>query len=254
MREVVVVCPQERDLHEIRTAGLEQSFGVSYAGPDLDAVDQSFDAVRFVEEYASIPWDGVVGTKDRSALLAALIAERRGLAGPSPSALLNCQHKPTSRLLQRDVVPEAVPTFAYLDGRCDEVPFSPPFFVKPAVGRLSENARRVDDLAELRAMREDGYPDRYAPIAELAGLAPASEHGPASLIEVNGRIASQFAPLVRALHGRSTYEALFQLACGEDPQWRPEHPDGVAVSYCLRTFEDAYVLRVPEPEEGLERS
>ncbi len=337
MREVVVVCPQERDLHEIRTAGLEQSFGVSYAGPDLDAVDQSFDAVRFVEEYASIPWDGVVGTKDRSALLAALIAERRELAGPSPSALLNCQHKPTSRLLQRDVVPEAVPSFAYLDGRCDEVPFSPPFFVKPAVGRLSENARRVDDLAELRAMREDGYPDRYAPIAELAGLAPASvhgflaeellqgeevtlegysyrgnvvtigvtdsdkypgtnsferfeypsrfgperlaelgalaesvlpalgfdngffnielfvpEHGPASLIEVNGRIASQFAPLVRALHGRSTYEALFQLACGEDPQWRPEHPDGVAVSYCLRTFEDAYVLRVPEPEEGLE--
>jgi biotin carboxylase len=337
MREVVVVCPQERDLREIRAAGLEQSFGVSYAGADLDAVDKPFDAATFVDEYASIPWDGVVATKDRSALLAALIAERAGLASPTPQALLNCQYKPASRLLQREAVPEAVPKFAYFEGPAAEVPFPFPFFVKPAVGRLSENARRVDELAQFRAMREDGYPDRYAPIALLAGLPPRAVHGflaeellegdevtlegysyngdvvtigvtdsvkysgtnsferfeypsrfgpdrhaelveladrlvpalgfdngffnielfvpergPVRLIEVNGRIASQFAPLVRALHGRSTYEALFRLACGEDPTWRPDTPEGVAISYCLRTFEDAYVQRVPEPEDGLE--
>ena len=337
MPEVVVLCPQNRDLHEIRAAGLEESFGVSCAGADLDAIDQPFDPALFVAEQSAFPWDGVVGTKDRSALLAAVIAERLGLSGPSPRALLNCQHKPTSRLLQRRAVPAAVPGFALLDGSAEAMPFPPPFFVKPVVGRLSENARRVETLDELRALREDGYPERYSAIAELVGLPPADVHGflaeellegeevtlegysyrgrvvtigvtdsakypgtnsferfeypsrlgpervaeltgiaervipvlgfddgffnvelfvpergPASLIEVNGRIASQFAPLVRALHGRSTYEALFRLACGDDPGWTSELPEGVAISYCLRTFQDAYVERTPEPDDGLE--
>jgi hypothetical protein len=72
------------------------------------------------------------------------------------------------------------------------------------------------------------------------------------IIEVNARIASQFAPLVQALHGRSTYDALFELACGEDPAWRTGRPDGVGVSYCMRVFDDAFVEAVPDPEEGLE--
>ena len=78
------------------------------------------------------------------------------------------------------------------------------------------------------------------------------EEGPAQIIEVNGRIASQFAPLVQGLHGRSTYDALFQLALGEDPDWEPGEPDGVAVSYVLRVFEDAFVEAVPDPEPDLE--
>jgi hypothetical protein len=337
MPDVVVVCPQGRDLHEIRAAGLERSFGVSYAGADLDAGEQPFEPARFVAELTAFPWDGVVGTKDRSALLAAVIAERLGLPGPTPRAVVNCQHKPTSRLLQRGAAPGSVPSFALLDGHVEALPFPPPLFVKPVVGRLSENARRVETLEELRSLREDGYPERYAAIADLAGVPPSDvhgflveellegqevtlegysyrgkvvtigvtdsvkypgtnsferfeypsrlgagrlaelselaervvpalgfddgffnvelfvpAHGPASLIEVNGRIASQFAPLVRALHGRSTYEALFLLACGDDPSWRSGQPDGVAISYCLRTFEDAYVQSTPGPEDGLE--
>jgi len=338
MHEILVVCPQERDIQEIRAAGLERSFRVRYAGADLDAVEEPFDPAAFVAEHAAVPTDGVVGTKDRSALLAALVAERRGLPSPSPRALLSCQHKPTSRRLQREAVPEAVPGFALLNGRPPgDAPFAPPFFVKPVVGRLSENAQRIDVLAQLLELREEGYPGRYAAIARLAGLPPAAAHGflaeelldgievtlegyvrsrrvttigvtdslkypgtnsferfeypsrlpperqaelagiaervvpalgfddgffnvelfvtergPARLIEVNGRIASQFAPLVRAVHGRSTYEALFRLACGEDPRWRTGAPDGVAMSYCLRVFEDAFVEHVPEPEDGLE--
>ena len=76
--------------------------------------------------------------------------------------------------------------------------------------------------------------------------------GPATVIEVNGRIASQFAPLVQALHGRSTYDALFALATGRDPVWRAERPDGVAVSYVRRSFTDTFVESVPESEEGVE--
>jgi hypothetical protein len=78
------------------------------------------------------------------------------------------------------------------------------------------------------------------------------ERGPAQIIEVNGRIASQFAPLVKGLHRRSTYEALFELACGEDPSWQAGLPQGFAVSYVVRVFEDAFVEDVPDPEDGLE--
>jgi ATP-grasp domain len=337
MRQVLLVCPQERDFREIRAAGLDEEFGVLTAGSDLDALVDAFDPERFVAEHALLPVDGVVGTKDRSALLAALIAERRGLPGPAPQALLACQHKPTSRRLQRETAPEAVPRFALLGEPGLRPSFPPPFFVKPVVGRLSENARRIDSLDELDLLAEDGYPPRYARIASLAGLAADDAHGflaeellegaevalegyvsggrvttigvtdslkypgtnsfegfafpsalprkrreelarlaervvpalgfdggffnmelfvpgggPARLIEVNGRLASQFAPLVRAVHGRSTYEALFRLACGEDPRWRSASPRGVAISYCVRVFEDAFVARVPDVDGDVE--
>ncbi len=71
-------------------------------------------------------------------------------------------------------------------------------------------------------------------------------------MELNPRIASQFSPLVEAVHGRPTYDALFALACGEDPAWDGRKPNGVAISYVVRVFEDAVVEAVPEPEDGLE--
>ena len=334
MRDILVVCPQERDLKAMAAAGLEERHRIRYAGTDLDQLD-SFDPEAFLAETASVPADGVVGTKDQSVLLAAILAQRRGLPGPSPDALLACQHKPTSRAIQRAVAPEATPRFAVLDGF---VPFATPFFVKPVVGRLSQNACRIDDAGELAALEEiDRYTTRYGEIAALAGAAPESAHGflaeellsglevtlegyvhegrvttigvtdsvkyagtlsferfeyptilseereaelvdvagrvmaalafdggffnveffvpdngPAQIIEVNGRIASQFAPLVAGLHGRSTYEALVTLAGGEDPAWRGGRPDGFGVSYVVRLFEDAFVEAVPDPDDTVE--
>jgi ATP-grasp domain len=334
MRDILVLCPQERDLKAIRAAGLEERYRVNFVGSDLDQLER-FDPKAFLEECEAIPAEGVVGTKDQSALLAALLAERRDLPGPRPQALVACQHKPTSRAVQERVAPEATPSFALLDGR---VPFDVPFFVKPVVGRLSQNAFQIDhpdDVADLREI--DRYTTRYAEIAALAGVDPALTHGflveellsgaevtlegyvhggrvttigvtdsvnypdtlsferfeypsalsderlaelsdvservlpalgfeggffnveffvpeegPAQIIEVNGRIASQFAPLVQALHGRSTYDVLFQLALGDDPGWETGVPDGVAVSYVLRVFEDALVEEVPDPDPDVE--
>lgn len=334
MRDILVLCPQERDLKAIRAAGLEERYRVRFAGSDLDQLDD-FDPEAFLEECETIPAGAVVGTKDQSALLAALLAERRGLPGPSPQALVACQHKPTARAVQRLVAPEATPDFAVLDG---PAPFDVPFFVKPVVGRLSQNAFRIDDPRDVLDLHElDRYTTRYAEIAALAGADPAHAHGfiaeellsgtevtlegyvcggrvttigvtdsikypgtlsferfeypsalsqerlaelsdvsarilpalgfeggffnveffvpeegAAQIIEVNGRLASQFAPLVQGVHGRSTYDALFRLALGEDPVWEAGAPEGVAVSYCLRTFEDVLVEAVPEPEPDLE--
>jgi biotin carboxylase len=335
MRDILVLCPQERDVRALAVAGLGDRYRVRLVGSDVDLLP-AFDPAAFVAECEGLDADGVVGTKDRSALLAAIVADRRGLPGPTPEALFACQHKPTSRAVQARVAPAATPRFAALNG----VPsvFGPPWFVKPAVGRLSQLARRVDRASALaRIQPDDGYQAAYAEIAELAGLPARDVHGylveewvagnevtlegyvfdgrvttigitdsvkypgtnsferfeypsalpparraelagiaerllpelgfdggffnveflvpdegPAWLVEVNGRLASQFAPLVQAVDGRSTYEALVRLACGEDPGWQPAPPNGVAVSYALRVFEDAFVEAAPEPEEGLE--
>jgi ATP-grasp domain len=334
MRDILVLCPQERDLKAIRAAGLEDRYRLRFAGSDLDQLE-SFDPEGFLDECETIPAEGVVGTKDQSVLLAALLAERRDLPGPTPEAIVRLQHKPTARSVQQLAAPEATPRFAVLDGR---VPFETPFFVKPVVGRLSQNVFRIDDARELRDLHEiDRYTTRYAEIAALAGADPSHAHGflaeelltgdevtlegyvhdghvtvigvtdslkyagtlsfesfvypsaqpqerldeladvtgrviprlgfeggffnveffvpeagPAQIIEVNGRIASQFAPLVQGVHGRSTYDALFQLALGGDPAWHAGAPEGVGVSYCLRVFEDAFVEATPDPEPDLE--
>ena len=156
MREILVMCPQERDLKAIRAAGLEDRYRLRFAGSDLDQLE-SFDPDGFLEECETIPAEGVVGTKDQSALLAALLAERRGLPGPSPESLVRLQHKPTARFVQQLAAPEATPRFALLDGR---VPFDVPFFVKPVVGRLSQNVFRIDDPRELVDLHEiDRYTD-----------------------------------------------------------------------------------------------
>jgi hypothetical protein len=302
-------------------------------GDDLDKLER-FDAAALLDECLAGPADAAVGTKDRSALLASIVAGRLGLPGPRPDALVTLQHKPSAREIEREITPEATPAFFAVDGRAP--PFPPPYFVKPAIGRLSQHARRVEDLSEL-APDGDGYVAGYADLAALAGfprerfggyvaeellegqeatlegfvrggrvttigvtdslkypgtnsfrafaypselpaerqaelraiaarLLPAfgfdagffnveffvPEEGPAKVIEVNGRIASQFAPLIQKAHGRSTYDALLALACGDDPAWDAGTAEGAAVSYVVRRFEDAFVQAVPEPAAGLE--
>jgi hypothetical protein len=326
VREILVVCPQARDERLARS----ERYRVRFAGPDLDAVEA--DPRALLDELAGLPAEGVVGTKDRSALLAAQLTERRGLVGPSAAAIVSCQHKPTSRAIQQRVAPESTPQFALLDGL---PPFPPPWWVKPVVGRLSQEARRVDSGAELAELVEEPeYRDGYA---ELSGLSreavdgflveelvegdevtlegfvhegsvtvigvtdsvkypgtnsferfeypsslPPARHrelsvlaetlalahgldgcffnieffvpaaGAVRIVEVNPRIASQFSPLVEAVHGRATYDVLFAVAAGDDPAWDGSTQSGVAVSYVVRVFEDAVVEAVPEPQAGLE--
>jgi biotin carboxylase len=111
-------------------------------------------------------------------------------------------------------------------------------------------AEREAELAEVssRVLPALGYDGGFF---NVEFFVPADD-GPARIIEVNARLASQFWPLVEAVRGRSTYEALFALACGEDPAWAVAPPNGVALSYCLRVFEDALVAAVPEPADDLE--
>src|SRR5919201_6451275 len=88
VKNVLLIAPSRRDL----AAAAGARYRVSSVGHDLDEAPD-LDPRRLVAEAEQFVTDGVVGTKDRSALLAALVAERLGLAGPSPAAVLRCQHK-----------------------------------------------------------------------------------------------------------------------------------------------------------------
>jgi hypothetical protein len=74
------------------------------------------------------------------------------------------------------------------------------------------------------------------------------------IIEINGRMASQFAPLYRMLDGIDMYAMQLDMLLGRDPGggevWSPgRRVGGVAASFVLRRFEDGRVRQVPSAED-----
>lgn len=70
------------------------------------------------------------------------------------------------------------------------------------------------------------------------------------IVEINPRMASQFADLYEKVDGFNTYAALIDLALGVPPQ--PKRHQGkyrMAVSHVLRRFDDAKILKVPSSRE-----
>ena len=74
------------------------------------------------------------------------------------------------------------------------------------------------------------------------------------IIEVNGRLASQFAPLYRMVHGIDMYAMQLDMLLGKNPGgkevWSPgRKPDRVSASFVLRRFEDSRAVRIPSDED-----
>ncbi len=74
------------------------------------------------------------------------------------------------------------------------------------------------------------------------------------IIEINGRMASQFAPLYRMLHGVDMYAMQLDMAVGKEPNGKPiwsagRKIEGVSASFVLRRFEDGVVTRIPSPAD-----
>ena len=100
-------------------------------------------------------WAGVVSNHEQfGALAAALVAERLGLPGATPEAVLAAQHKLHARRVLAQVAPEANLAFTELDA-CygGDIPegLHYPAFMKPVKAAFSVLARAVRSRAELHA-------------------------------------------------------------------------------------------------------
>jgi len=95
-------------------------------------------------------YDGIVGTHDSSAIIAAIIAQETGKRFASVKAITNCQNKYLSRRIQKQVIPEHAPQYAIaLDYLRNPQRLSPPFFIKPARSNISFGTHRVEDMEAL---------------------------------------------------------------------------------------------------------
>jgi hypothetical protein len=71
-----------------------------------------------------------------------------------------------------------------------------------------------------------------------------------SIIEINPRMASQFADLYEKVDGFNTYSILLDLAAGRTPRLtRRRGPHKIATSCVFRTFQDMHVVGLPSPGE-----
>jgi hypothetical protein len=117
-----------------------------------------FDLERFAAAQARRGrrrgWAGVLSNHEQfGALAAALVAERLGLPGNPPVAVLACQHKLHARRVLQRVAPEANVPFAALEAAYgDDMPggIDYPAYVKPVKAAFSVLAREVRGRRELQ--------------------------------------------------------------------------------------------------------
>jgi hypothetical protein len=291
----------------------------------LNLDDERIRARFAIVEREEPPPDGVFGSSDATARLAAETADRLGLPSPGLAAFMRCHDKLTCREVGARAVPEATPRFAEVDAAAPpaEPPLPLPFFLKPARAHLSQHASRIDSAEGFRVaveaaaadgftrliaeelldgdlvtfegfvaggvvttvgvtdavLHENGisfmrfeYPSRLPAHTTVAMSSVAERLMPAlgfdqslfnieffvtprgvRLVEVNGRVASQFGPLVRAVHGVSTYELGLELAAGGRPTLPPPQPGRIAASFVQRTWRDARVLALPDMQRVHDR-
>jgi biotin carboxylase len=162
IRTILFLCPtiwDEAELPRIVGAG---RYRVLTYGTDVSEHPEDFDAIDFIDSAVRVvagqDIDGVMASDDYpGSILAAAIAEKLNLPGPSPETLLLCHHKYYSRLAQRQAVPEAVPAFWLIDRksiRAASTALRFPLFVKPVKSFFSLFAEQVANGDELRELAE----------------------------------------------------------------------------------------------------
>ncbi|WP_210242905.1 ATP-grasp domain-containing protein [Pararhizobium mangrovi] len=111
--------------------------------------------------------DAIVGYMDFPvSTMLPILGEKFGVRHTSLEALLKCEHKYWSRVLQHEVIPENVPAFAAFDpfdegalSKIGEAGLTFPFFVKPIKSSGSRLGFRIDSPEDFdyatRRLRED---------------------------------------------------------------------------------------------------
>jgi biotin carboxylase len=162
LKTLVVLFSNERDKLELMSPRYQTQFKIHFEGFDLhrfpdNAKLLTFNVHRYIDQlvrrYKTLKPDAVFSTDEQfGALIAAIVAQRLGLAGTNPQAILNTQHKWLARQIQQRVAPQATPKFSHFSyeiSKPEETGLPFPFFVKPIKATWSVLARRVDNFAEL---------------------------------------------------------------------------------------------------------
>ncbi len=168
MKRIMVICPTPRDERELaRVSGpavVEGAACETFSRPLLDGDAAALhwvgrDPLADIEDLVQRCREGgigaVVSTADYPGIVVAgLIAERLGLPATRLEATLLCLHNYWSRVIQRDVVPEATPRFRLLDPAGSGPQGRFPLVVKPAAPFVSRSGRRVESSREIVEARE----------------------------------------------------------------------------------------------------
>ncbi len=162
-KTILILFPNEWDHVEFDAYRYRGALRFVYEGFDLHKFPENarlmtFSAGRFIErivaKYRNARLAGVLSNEEQfGTLIAAVIAERLGLPGVPPAAILIAQHKFYAREYSRAVAPEATPAYTVFSPyvqREEEVKQTFPLFVKPVKATYSILARRVDSFAELK--------------------------------------------------------------------------------------------------------
>jgi len=115
IKRIALICPTMWDEAELPLIVSRGEYQVQPYGADVSEHPEDFDALGFIEdavaEFREVKIDGVMASDDYpGSIVAAAIARRLNLPGPSPETILLCQHKYYSRIAQGEAVPEAVPS------------------------------------------------------------------------------------------------------------------------------------------------
>jgi cytochrome c oxidase subunit 2 len=185
----LVVCTTHRDRRELaRIASGHRFTWHEYATDALEDLvaprprgsvmipDPCAEVDRLVGLAQSAAVDGVVSTDDYpGSALAAITAECLQSPGTPAAINLLCQHKYLCRVAQREIVPEAVPRFALVDGAWAET-LPPPYFVKPVKSFFSAGAVAI-------------HTDEDRPLISRAML-------PASFVDPFNKLLRAYSPYV----------------------------------------------------------
>ena len=156
MRHVFVIGLDEANrllLEALPGSGVDRTFHQlldheTVRGVDEYTVDEWLDECRRVLDAFDGSVDGIVTFWDFPVTeMAAILSEERGLPAPTLDAVLRCQHKYWSRLIQRDCVPDHIPAFVgfdpFDDHSVESIDLDYPYWVKPVRSFRSHLGFRV---------------------------------------------------------------------------------------------------------------
>lgn len=184
-KRVLVLFPSIWDAKQLANCRREwqDDYAIELGEPTYETCPYDLHPLTYIDEAAARyggDVDGVISSNDYpGATIAAALAERLSLPGPSPEAIVRATHKYYSRLAQRDAVPEATPKFWLIDptrpdGGCPDLEL--PCFIKPVKGTFSVLSQKLNTTQELRAFLDrpvvKEFIDDYMTIfnAQVAGL------------------------------------------------------------------------------------